>query len=247
MGDSLLDRIEDVTGRLSNRRHLQLDVMPTVTLEGWVEEFRGLCGGDYSMPPKGNGYELRNEIRPYLGYIPWSIDKLHRDRAGSNGLQSLITRVMRELLYCHSVAVDDPLTKLVDHDHFPARESEFYPRTPSPDEIQLSLEFLAVARPLIKAGLIVLMASDLRGLKEWWYRGGNGHYAPEWYADVIGRPPPDGDYWFGMRNVPVSILVDRLLTNEMKQFVSGTSKELERVPALGQFANLGKLLNQSGV
>src|SRR5258708_22652153 len=140
MAVTLIDQIETVTGKLSIRRANQRPDVPDQKISDWGVEFLGLCGKVALVPPKpldtGPVGHIRPSILryPYPDYI-YQFDypspsashpeayayycRAARDiywRVSGSGAHDIFMRyLLKHLLYCHSIAIDDPLTSLIEY------------------------------------------------------------------------------------------------------------------------------------
>lgn len=129
-------------------------------LEEFLDAYRTfVSNGTLSAPPLGKG-----ELRPYFptqghdqpAWLCGGVDFDLRALRTSDGMWKAVDVLKHRLLYCHSVAVDDPLPQLVSS---AAGENRLGRGYDSMNALQNYMNFLLHMRPLLSKDVLCLVSS----------------------------------------------------------------------------------------
>ena len=240
MSDSnpFLDALEAIVGKLTPRRLDALSRRPVAYLLGLRRELLQLEELADAVPPKDD--QVTGHVRPYFPHgpltSPYGVDydplvcKVYTGVTSEEAFAHYRSRLVRRLLFCHSVAIDDPVTfslptgsKVFPYD----AEGEWEAR-----RTLSALTFVAGIRPLVTRNLVTPVPRDEQWYSNWWFRARSGS-APDWYGDLIdtfGENGSDGSMLDC--DLSVSTSTDRLITDDVKEYVLRTHCESERSPLL---------------
>jgi hypothetical protein len=149
LGPELIDQVSRM-----DRRRLNLFV------DAYLE-YRMSCPAALTVPPKAHELDIRPRVLRHFGQIREMSSRVYGGWMDPSGDPfRFMDRLTYPLLYCHSIAIDNPLVELADE------RLEWTPDTPaSPllwteiDRRQLTsyLSFVNDAKPLIRDNILVLL------------------------------------------------------------------------------------------
>lgn len=246
MSDSnpFLDATEAIVGKLTPRRLEALSRRPVAYVLDLRRELLQLEELADAVPPKDD--QVAGHVRPYLPHplpviAPRLIRSLHdvdyydplaRDVyarvTSEEAFAHYRSRLVRRLLFCHSVAIDDPVTFSLPNEStvFPHdAEGEWEAR-----KTLSALTFVAEIRPLVTRNLVTPVPRDKQWYHNWWYR--DAWRGPRWYDVAVGYPGFDPHGGLDSLDLSVSNLTHGLITEGVKEYVVRTNLESTRAPLL---------------
>lgn len=248
MTTTLFELIEDVLGEVTPRRLDKLVGSGHHRLRRYWKPLRELADAGGVVPPRAPADATGGFLRPYLGHRP--------DLPAGDGLDQGIERdgqqLCRQLLYCHSVAIADPLTSVVDG-YFQMRKYTSVNDDYYTSRLWGGIRWVAAMRPLLRDRTVVLLPPDRQWYHQWWYRRDGGQRAPEYFSQIIGDPEKwaySGGGGAADLDLPVDQYGEAILTDGVREFMRRSDRESTRRPlvqAVEQCARLaGKFIRHDG-
>jgi hypothetical protein len=247
-GNPFLDSMEAIVGKLTDRRVRALRDESVSYVVGLQRELVQLDSLPEAVPPKD--VQAGGHVRPYLPQPPYNVSPgvitsrpppdidyydplvldVYRGHASDEAVARYLRYIARRLLFCHSVAIDDPLTFTLPTEGPPTYARALHDEQWEVRRTLNALNCLARLRPLIASNLVIPIPRYEQWYRQWWFRD-NGH-APDWYMDAVGYPDRDSDGGSADLDRPLVSLTGNLITEPVQEIVMATGMESERAPLL---------------